>query len=668
MIDVILPVPLPQSFTYLAPKDSHPQVGSRVIVPFGKRRLIGIIENTNSSETPVKIRSIESILDEKPLIEKPWLDWLSFAAHYYWCPLGEVMSTAMPSDLFKIKKSLNPKKIKARKNPLDDHWDTPTSVTLNDQQQKILGELFNLTQSSKNETALIHGVTGSGKTEIYLKLAEHLVFDQKKDVIVLVPEIGLTPQMVARFKQVFGQTLGLYHSGLTENQRALEWQKAVNQEIKVMIGTRSALFTPFKNLGALIIDEEHDSSFKQEERFRYHARDLAVARGQFEKCLVVLGSATPSLESHVNAQNGKYHYLELPARVSGSQLPTIKLVDMAAQKRQTQSPLSLSRELFTAIENNLKKNEQTIILINRRGFASQAFCLACQKSITCPNCSVSLTYHKKYRGLLCHYCDYIIPIPKQCPLCQAMEITLLGLGTETIEDEIKTYFPLARVVRMDKDTTQKKGSLIQILKDLKDHKIDILIGTQMIAKGHDIPKVTLVGAIGLDAGLGLPDFRAGEKTFQLLMQVAGRAGRRDLPGQVIVQSYSPEHYAIQLACHNEYEKFAIAELKYRSELNYPPAGRLAQILFSSPDEKKLMVFINDLQKRIDGIHDPLITILGPSPAPLEKIRGKLRWHLLIKSPKVNGIQKALVTLTKIFDQMDQTGVKWAIDVDPVAML
>ncbi|MDO8520108.1 MAG: primosomal protein N' [Deltaproteobacteria bacterium] len=667
-IDVLLPIPLEKPLTYLAPEEGTLPIGSRVLVPLGKRKLCGVVINRHETAPPVAAKKIFQILDPSPILPPLFFEWLEWASRYYMAPLGEVLASSLPPALFSSHSKAKLTEKKARHSVLTGHWVNDKDILLNPEQKKIADELVRLAGSGEFHPTLLHGVTGSGKTEIYLKLLKSIL-DSGKQALFLVPEIGLTPQIVARFTGTFGDKMALTHSGLTENQRLIQWERARKGDVTLVVGTRSALFAPFEKLGGIIIDEEHDSSYKQEERFRYHARDLAMVRGKMEKCLVLLGSATPSLESYRNARDGKYRLFTLPARAGGALPPQIRIVDMAAERRQGGSPLSLGRELMAAVEETLRKKEQTLILLNRRGFARSFFCLACETPAACPNCSVNLVYHRNRKELLCHYCDFTKPLPEACPACKSREVTLIGSGTETAEEELKSLFPHARIARLDRDSTQKKGVLLKTLKDLKDRKIDILVGTQMIAKGHDIPHVTLVGVLAVDAGLGIPDFRAAEKTFQLLTQVAGRSGRGELHGQVIIQAYAPQHYSIQLACRMDYEGFFKKEMELRGELGYPPEGRLILFKFSSASESHLKKFISDLSRSppFEKGGRGGICILGPAPAPLERLRGRVRWHLLLKG-KGEALRNAAFFLKKWIAENAPSGLKWGVDVDPVGML
>lgn len=675
LAEIFLPLPVENSFTYSVPPPLELFPFGRVLVPFRNRKMIGIVGSVHQKKPVVKVKAIESRLDDFPLFSPSYFEWLAWASRYYMASVGTVLASALPPSLLDHRAKKSPHERSAREDPLSGHWEDLKEVTLSPQQEKVYAGIGHLLSTEEFFVSLIHGVTGSGKTEIYIRLIKD-VLATGKEVLFLVPEIGLTPQIISRFAKHFKNRMGLYHSGLTENQRLLEWLRAKNPkgvpfgegEARVVVGTRSALFIPFSRLGLIILDEEQDSSYKQDEGFRYHARDLAILRAKIGGAAVVLGSATPSLESTLNAKKGKFHFFHLPDREGGSRLPAITVIDMGKEARQSSSPLALSRTLVDAVGENLKKNQQTLILFNRRGFARSAFCLACQKSIECSNCSVPLVYHRQAGQLRCHYCDLHLPLPKECPACHEMKLTLIGSGTETVEEEIRTLFPKARVARLDRDNVRKKGSLLALLGDLREHKLDIVIGTQMVAKGHDIPNVTLVGVLAIDSDLGLPDFRASERTFQLLTQVAGRAGRRQDPGHVIVQSFSPQHYSIGLACSHQFNEFFEQEISHRRELSYPPIARMIQFQFSAVKEDLLMKLMNEIRRGTEIWLTGETHLLGPSPAPLSKIRGRYRWHLILKGEKTKELQENAARLRRWMEEKRPSGVKWAIDVDPIDML
>ncbi|MBI4412720.1 MAG: primosomal protein N' [Deltaproteobacteria bacterium] len=671
--EIVFPVPLAHSFTYEVSPATPLKRGFLVEVPFGRRRAIGVVAEIHQNKPERPTRKVETPLHSEAVVPEFFWEWLGWVSRYYLTPIGEVLASALPSKFFKLR-SAKQRPPSIRSSPFAKHWLTEKEIQLNQDQKGILSSLVEQVDKNRFFPSLLFGVTGSGKTEIYLKLLQQVVL-KGRSAIFLVPEIGLTPQIVGRFRQVFGEKLALTHSGLTENQRLHEWKRCRDGSARVIVGTRSALFSPFADCGLIVIDEEHDSSYKQEEGFRYHARDLALMRGKIQNSVVLMGSATPSLESFYNARSGKYHLYTLRERAGDAVMPKIRLVDMAAFKRQTKSVLSLCDELHQAIAETLKRKEQVLILINRRGFANSFFCLACEKAFLCPNCSVNLTCHRASKSLLCHYCGYEMGIPQSCPSCASREVTLLGLGTETVEEEIKTWFPKARVARLDRDSAQKKGYLLQTLERLKEGKIDILVGTQMIAKGHDIPGVTLVGVLGIDVGLGLPDFRSAERSYQLLTQVSGRAGRGSAPGRVIVQTFAPNHYSIQCACRGDFEGFFEQELSFRRETGYPPVTRLIQFRFSGTNEKRLADFMRRLGSYLEAsmkVHSgPLAggpAALGPAKAPIEKIRGRFRWQILLKGATINEVQKGASLLASSVERSLPAGVKWAVDVDPLGML
>lgn len=665
-VDVALPIPVDHPFTYSVSDDENLEPGQRVLVSVGKRQLIGIVVGQALQLPDGQCKPVAQILDKEPLLSKTYLDWLVWASHYYFTALGEVLASALPSVLYKTKIKKNPPK--SRKAALDSHWSDEKKNTLTTDQEKVWQAIKKKLGQGVFSPLLLHGVTGSGKTEIYLKAIEEVIA-QGQQALFLIPEIGLTPQVIGRFRSHFS-SLSIYHSGLTENQRYIEWEKFRTGQSRLMVGTRSALFAVSDELGLIIIDEEHDSSYKQEEGFRYHARHLALVRAQKQACTILMGSATPSLESYYLAQEKKYQLLELKTRAHDKQLPQVTIIDMASQVRQTGSPLSLCLELHVDIQKALDQKQQVLLLINRRGFASSSYCLDCRQAVVCTNCSVALPYHKRENRLLCHYCDSYYPLPSHCPLCRGKRMTLLGLGTETIEEEIKSFFPSARLGRLDRDTVKNKSVLMDTLKALHEGKIDILIGTQMVAKGHDIAGITLVGVIGADIGLGVPDFRSSERVFQLVTQVAGRAGRGDVSGRVLVQSFSPQHFSLQAASHHDYQKFYHEEMKWRQELFYPPYSRLVQVRFSTTQEHKAIDFVRQLEKWIEKnkAHFKKVSILGPAPSPVSRIKKQFRHHLVIKGKNASDLYQSVRTLLSFKNSPAGQSVKWAIDVDPLNMV
>jgi primosomal protein N' (replication factor Y) (superfamily II helicase) len=549
---------------------------------------------------------------------------------------------------------------------------TYQDVQLKEEQQRALDTILECVRQNRPRPFLLQGVTGSGKTEVYLRAIEEILAIGKT-ALVLVPEISLTPQTVDRFESRFGDKVGILHSALGEGERFDQWRLAHAGKLPVIVGTRSAIFCPLRNLGLIVVDEEHDSSYKQEDPApRYHARDLAVVRAFIEKCPVVLGSATPSLESAFNVRRKKYEKLLLKRRVTGQNLPEVRIVDL---RGLTGDETIISPELGKAMEQHLGNHGQVILFLNRRGFSTQVICRKCGHVFGCPNCSVGMVYHQQFHALICHHCEARQPEPRICPECKQEFVRYRGAGTEQVAELASRYFPGARIERMDLDTTRRKGSHGRILGAFRRGEIDLLVGTQMIAKGLDFPRVSLVGVISADVSLNLPDFRAGERTFGLLTQVAGRAGRGREPGEVIIQSFSPRHYSLQLAVTQDYEHFFQQEMKYRQIIAYPPITRLTCIRVESEDEKAGEKFAEKLGKVLretlgkDPAQYPGIRLTGPLPAPLYRLKGIFRWQLALKG-KSHPARNALLNspdFSKLFDQ-PPSKVKAVVDVDPLNML
>jgi primosomal protein N' (replication factor Y) len=511
---------------------------------------------------------------------------------------------------------------------------------------------------------LLHGVTGSGKTEVYLHAIAKLA-GSGRGAIVLVPEIALTPQLLDRFKQRFGDRVAVLHSGLTDRERADEYRRIVTGRVDVAIGARSAVFAPFENLGVLIVDEEHENSYKQDEGLCYHARDVAVLRAKLRNAVAVLGSATPSLESYYNAKSGKYQYLYLPDRVDHRLMPGVSIIDV-----KTLPPASLySPVLIDNIRQRIARNEQSLLLLNRRGFSSVLICRECGTAVKCPSCSVSLTYHKTEQRLKCHYCGFHILPPDKCPACSSVELKLLGSGTQKVEEELRALFPEARLRRMDSDSVKGRNAYDTLLQEVDRREVDILLGTQMIAKGHDFPGVTLVGVVDADTGLNLPDFRSAEKTFQLITQAAGRSGRGELGGEVIIQTMNPNHYAIRHSQTHDYESFYNEEISYRSELRYPPFSRIIKLEIKSTDETQASNAAKTAQNRIRSLMRGKDTVLlGPAPAPISRVRGKYRFHLLLLSDQRDTIRSLAMEGRKAVEEKFGRKCRVLVDVDPVNLM
>ncbi len=521
---------------------------------------------------------------------------------------------------------------------------------------------------------LLHGVTGSGKTEVYLRAIQEAL-SRGRQALLLVPEIALTSQLAAYFRSRISEPMAVLHSGLSPGERYDEWRRVKKGLVKLVIGARSSIFAPLESPGILIVDEEHDPSYKQEENVRYHARDLALVRGKMESAVVVLGSATPSLESYHNAVQKKFRLLSLPSRVDGKPLPEIEVLDMRQESGEGKERPLFSHALEEAIGENSRRAEQALLFLNRRGFSPFALCRDCGFTYRCPNCSVSLTYHLPEKTFRCHYCDYALSGLERCPECAGSGLLLFGVGTQRLEEEIRKRFPEIRAARMDRDTTSGKASHQRILGRVRRGEVNLLIGTQMITKGHDLPRVTLVGVVAADLSLNVPDFRAGERTFQLLTQVAGRAGRGDRPGRVIIQTYNPGHYSIRMAQAQDYQAFYRQETFFRKEMSYPPFVRLVNFRLEANSEARLMRCargLEDLARKIleeeEGWQGE-VEALGPAMAPLPRLRGKFRCQMLFKGKKWSSLHRfAERLLGRAGAEARVPGVKLIIDVDPVSML
>ncbi|WP_408954404.1 primosomal protein N' [Natroniella sp. ANB-PHB2] len=522
-----------------------------------------------------------------------------------------------------------------------------------------------------SRTFLLKGVTGSGKTEVYLQAIAQ-VLAKGQEAIVLVPEISLTPQTIARFKGRFGEQVAVLHSQLSIGERFDEWRKIKEGEVKIVVGARSAIFAPFENLGIIIIDEEHETSYKQADHPKYHAREVAVKRAELNGAVTLLGTATPSLEAYYRAQIGDYQMLELPTRIDNRPLPPVEVVDLREELKDGNRSMfsSLLQEKLT---QTLERGEQSIIFLNRRGFSTFVQCRECGHVMECEACDVSLTYHAHSNLLQCHYCDHKETNPDICPECESRYIKYFGLGTQKVEEQLQELLPEADILRMDVDTTRRKGSYQQILSDFKTGKADILLGTQMVAKGHDFSNVTLVGVITADTSLNFPDFRAGERTFQLLTQVAGRTGRGEKSGEVIVQSYTPEHYSIQLAKEHDYESFYQYEIEQRQGCLYPPYSHLINIIVAGEEEERVIKLANQLgviiNSYLHNLNSEEIMLLGPVPAPLSKLKGEFRWQLILKGTDLEKLRQVNVeSLEQLREEESIETVRVSIDVDPIGML
>jgi primosomal protein N' (replication factor Y) len=722
--EIAVTAPLKKTFSYLVPESlaSAARVGLRVRVPFGRRRSVGFLIALREGEAD-GLKSIHELLDNEPLFDEDLLRLFRWAADYYGHPLGLTIKTALPGGLSGDRQRVAilseavyravPKDDPPRGNKqkqlcdfiraegdvslarLRERFDAPhaalsrlvelgfliseqqerrrdpffseavpadRALVPNLEQQEALRQIEAAIASELFRSFLLHGVTGSGKTEVYLR-AIGATLAAGRQGMVLVPEIALTPQLVARFRARFepsGKRIAVLHSGLSDGERYDAWRAVARGAIDIVIGARSAIFAPLQRPGLIVVDEEHESSYKQGEGFRYSARDLALVRGQQSGCPVLLGSATPSLGSFYRAEQGQMTCLPLTRRAHAGELPEVELIDLTEHQLEA----TLAEPLALAIRQTLEKNEQVMLLLNRRGFAPFLLCTDCGTSFRCPNCEITLTFHQREGRLRCHYCDYAELPVEICPKCDGPNITPEGAGTERLEQELVALFPEARIARMDRDTTTRKGAHQRLVQQMMQRRIDILVGTQMIAKGHDFPGVTLVGVLSADSSLNLPDFRSAERTFSLLTQVAGRAGRTG-GGRVLIQTYSVEHYALECAARQDYLAFYRQELPFRHELGYPPCGHLVNLVVSGNESARVLGAAGRLAATLEG-RAVDVEVLGPSPCPLAKLRGKTRCQILLKADRRPPLRRLLSVLDEAQKQLPH-GVTLAVDVDPLDM-
>ena len=699
-----------KTFSYHVPSalEKEIAIGKRVLVPFQKRELEGFIINI-LNEVAYETKDIIKVIDENPVLNEELLELGKYISKKTLCNLISAYETMLPVAL-KAKKGttinkryqtylevnsidikLTPKQLEIvelikkhgrvlkssikssvvstliKKNVLKEVYE---EVYRLNNEEKVVDQKINLTSEqelvfnkikdsvNQFQPFLLFGVTGSGKTLVYIKIIEY-VLHFNKEVIVLVPEISLTPQIVSRFKKKFGNLIAILHSGLSAGEKYDEWRKIERGEVKIVIGARSAIFAPFKNLGLIVIDEEHSDSYKQENNPKYSTIDIALWRAKYHNCCVVLGSATPSIESYVRAKNNIYTLLEMKNRYNNN-FPDIHLINMRDSIKNGYK--IISKELFDAINLRLERHEQTIILLNRRGYATNVTCHDCGYVVKCKYCDIPLTYHKSSNTLRCHYCGYALPLVKTCPVCKSKNIDYFGLGTQRLEEELNHMFK-ARIVRMDVDTTSKKGAHEKFIKDFLEQKYDILLGTQMIAKGLDFPNVTLVGVINGDATLNMPDFRSGERTFQLLNQIAGRSGRATKKGEVFIQAFNTDHYSIVLATKNDYETFAREELLIRKTLKYPPFYNLLIIKVLGKNEENVISECNKCVAYLKNNIKESVYVLGPAPAYIPKINNIYYYQITLKYKNTKDIINEMHYLNKIYS--NNKLVKIEIDFNPI---
>ncbi|MFL6452201.1 MAG: primosomal protein N' [Bryobacteraceae bacterium] len=537
---------------------------------------------------------------------------------------------------------------------------------LNSHQSAALGAIEAAMQANSFRAFLLQGVTGSGKTEVYLRSIE-AALALGKSALLLVPEIALTPAMAGQFFHRFGKQVAILHSGISATERADQWRRIRSGKARVVVGTRSGVFAPVQDLGLLIVDEEHDGSYKQGEVPRYHGRDVALVRAKELGAVAVLGSATPSIESRHNADANRYTLLRLPERIAQRPMPQVAIVDMRVEFLETKRQATFSRQLVEEIERRLAAGEQTMLLLNRRGFSSFMVCRACGEKLHCANCSLVLTHHKRDHRMLCHVCGYAEKIPDKCPNCGSEYIQFLGIGSERVEDELHQHFPSARIGRLDRDVVARKGAVEDVLDQFRQGLLDILVGTQMIAKGHDIPNVTLVGVVLADIGLSIPDFRAAERTFQLLTQAAGRAGRGEMPGRVVVQTLSPEHYAVRMAADQDYEAFYAKEAEFRRWLHYPPFAAVANILVRAVKQEDALRMVSQLGFELNPSPKG-IRVMGPAEAPVVRLKNEFRYQILLKAASRSTLRETLGQIRRFADKERWSSTALVIDVDPISLM
>ncbi len=627
--------------TYKIPDGLSVEVGDGVLVPFQRSEKAGIVLQVHSQEPGFKTKEILGLLAEEALLQKWQLELAEWICDYYFCSKYDAMRLMLPKNVFR-----KPKKERAKKAQNKTMKEEFIHELTSDQTSIVKAIL-----SSEKKVSLIHGITGAGKTEIYKQLIKKIVQDGQQ-CLLLVPEISLTPQLLRYFEAAFPST-AVVHSKISEGQRAEIWKGIRSGEISLLIGSRSALFSPFKNLGLIVMDEEHEWSYKQESSPRYHARDTALKISKLTGAKLVLGSATPSLESFHKAKSGEYDLYTLTKRIAGTPLPTVQVVDMREELKGRNYSI-FSNALEQEIRSTLGRNEQVILFLNRRGSASSVLCRDCGYTFDCPNCDLPLTYHaRKFRtqSLVCHHCGTIQALQENCPQCEGVRVKYLGLGTERVETDLQKLFPSARIQRADRDTMSKKDSFTKLHEKLHKEEIDILIGTQMIGKGFDIPNVTLVGVIMADLGLHIPDFRTSERMFELLTQVAGRAGRRKKQGKVFIQSYNPDHPSIFYSQNHDYNGFYEQEIVSRCEGGFPPFGRLLKLMYCDPDSKKCEAAARSLQALLSS-DDHKVYV---APALLSRINKQYQWNILIQGAQPE------VLIKKISPEA-LSG--WRIDVDP----
>lgn len=731
---VAVPAPLDEPLTYAVPEAlaGRLDVGMRVLVPLGRRRVTGVVVGFERESPVTGVKEVAEALDDEALLDPAFLKLCRWAADYYVASLGEVLAAALPPllraesrlvvafgsepdgpqgtldrevlDAVRSGGPLTPaalsrrfprrgvkaaidrlaaagavvledrlrghvREARRRRQPRPETTAAAASgraPVLTEEQREVLRPVESRLEQGGFETMLLHGVTGSGKTEVYLRAMEQ-VRRQGRQSLILVPEIALTPQLLDRLEARFPGDVAVLHSGLTAAERWRHWWRIAHGAVKVVAGARSAVFAPVRQLGLIVVDEEHDTSYKQEEGVRYHGRDLAVVRGRIVGCPVILGSATPSVESYHNARGGRYRMLELTERVEARPMPRVEIVDLKTRPGQSAPDGLFSAPLLSALRENHERGRQSLIFLNRRGFASFLQCWSCGFVFRCPRCSISLTYHLGRDSTFCHHCGFRQRKADACPECGNLSLSEVGFGTERVEHELRRLLPKARIGRMDRDTTSARGAQERIFRAWEKGDLDVLVGTQMVAKGHDVGGVTLVGVVLADSSLNIPDFRAAERTFQIIGQVAGRAGRAREPGRVIVQTLVPGHYCFEPARAHDYPTFFATETGFRREVGYPPFQHLVQLRLDGTHEDKVARGARDLAGalRREKPKAPL-EILGPAPAPIARLRSRYRWQILLKGRN----RRALLAMARRAAALAPRGraFRLHVDVDPYNML
>lgn len=661
--EVAVALPIDRLFSYKIPGavSSEIAIGKRVFVPFQNRTVVGYVVGFNEQSDVQGLKEIIGLVDKEPILSEEMLNLTKWIKDNYFCSWGEAIEATIPGGIKKGAGAIG-SRVKDSHVVMEG---IPSSVphVLTIEQEKALKSITESIEKKEFKTYLLHGITASGKTEVYLQAIE-MVLKKGRGAIVLVPEISLTPQTIERFVARFGKRVAVLHSKLTPARRFLEWRKIKDDRAEIAVGARSAIFSPMTNLGLIIVDEEHETTYKQEDVPRYHARDVAEERARQNNCPLILGSATPSLESYYKTKKGEYKLIRLTKRIDERLLPRVKIVDMRMELATRRRVTIFSKVLLDAIERTLKNRKQAIIFLNRRGFSTFVNCKKCGLVLKCKRCDTVLVYHFDEKMLICHYCNYKIDPPDICPKCRSGYIRYFGLGTERVESDLSHNFSHINIARMDSDTTAKSGSHDRILGHFKSGEVNILVGTQMIAKGLDFPQVTLVGVISADVTLNLPDFRASERTFNLLTQVGGRAGRGVDGGEVIVQTYAPSHYAILAAAKHDYEKFYSEEIVSRRELLFPPFVNLTKITIRARNEDLASKAAQDLANILKA-EDASIKIAGPAPAPISRMRGYFRFNILLKGKErlemCDMLKRDLAKFKK------PSRVLIAVDVDPISM-